>query len=214
MTHPITEKRNELLGASVAKALSERGFAAYYCKTKEEAKKQAVSLIPEGSSVSWGGSVSVDQLEIKDALRGGNYTLIDRDTAATPEERMELMRRGLTCDVFLTGTNALSEDGQLVNVDGNGNRVAAMTFGPKSVIVIAGINKVVRTAEDALVRARTVAAPINTQRFDGLETPCRKTGECANCKSKDCICTYIVTTRMSKPRGRIKVILVGEELGF
>lgn len=214
MTHPVIAKRNELLGASVVKALTERGFEAYYCKTKEEAAKKAVGLIPEGSSVAWGGSVTVDQLGIKDMLRGGNYALIDRDMAETPEERMEMMRQGLTCDVFLTGTNALSEDGQLVNIDGNGNRMAAMIFGPKSVIVTVGINKVVRTAEDALTRARTVAAPTNTQRFDGLETPCRKTGECGDCKSKDCICTYIVTTRMSKPRGRIKVILVGEELGF
>lgn len=214
MTHPVIAKRNKILGDSVVKALSERGFEAYYCATKEEAKKQAAALIPKGSSVSWGGSVAVDELGIKDELRGGNYTLLDRDTAKTPEERIEIMRRGLLCDVFLTGTNALSEDGQLVNVDGNGNRVAAMTFGPKSVIVVTGMNKITKTAEDAVTRARTVAAPINAQRFDGLETPCSRTGKCADCNSKDCICTYILTTRRSKPVGRIKVILVGEELGF
>lgn len=214
MGKSVAEIRNEKLGATVVKALESRNFEAYYCATKEEARKQALALIPEGSSVSWGGSVSVDELKLKDELRGGGFTLLDRDSVDSPEEKMEMMRKGLTCDVFLTGTNALSEDGQLVNVDGNGNRVASMAFGPKSVIVIAGVNKIANTAEAAVTRARSTAAPINLQRFPGLETPCSKTGVCADCKSKDCICSYIVTTRMCKPPKRIKVIIVGETLGF
>ena len=117
------------------------------------------------------------------------------------------------CDTYLTGANAISEDGEIVNVDGNGNRVAAMTFGPKSVIVACGMNKVVKTAEDATSRARNTAAPVNAQRFD-IRTPCKTTGSCADCKSTDSICSYIVRTRLCKPAGRIKVVLVGEALGF
>lgn len=214
MSSQAVETRVKKLGASVVKALEGRNFEAYYCDTKEEAAELALSLIPEGSSISWGGSVSVDETGIKDKLQAGNYTLLDRDTVDTPEEKTEMMRRGLTCDVFLTGTNALSEDGQLVNIDGTGNRVASMSFGPRSVIVLAGVNKIVQTVEDAYARARGTAAPINAQRFPGMKTPCAVNGTCGNCKSPDCICSYIVTTRMCRPAKRIKVIVVGESLGF
>jgi L-lactate utilization protein LutB len=142
------------------------------------------------------------------------YKVIDRDKAASPEERTELMRQALLCDTYLTGTNALTEDGQLVNVDGNGNRVAAMTFGPKQVIVVAGMNKVQKTLETACARARTIAAPVNVQRFQDLKTPCNETGACADCLSPDSICSFIVHTRLCKPKGRIKVILIGKDLGF
>jgi L-lactate utilization protein LutB len=124
------------------------------------------------------------------------------------------MRQALLCDTYLTSSNAISEDGQLVNIDGNGNRVSAMIFGPRQVIVIAGMNKVVKTAEDAMVRARTIAAPLNMQRFPQAETPCQETGACGNCVSAGCICNYLVITRACKPPGRIKVILVGEDLGL
>ncbi|MDR0540381.1 MAG: lactate utilization protein, partial [Spirochaetaceae bacterium] len=142
------------------------------------------------------------------------YAVIDRDSASSPEERAKLQHEALSCGTFLTGANAISEDGQLVNIDGMGNRIAAMIYGPRQVIVIAGMNKVVKTADDAIQRARTVAAPLNAQRFDTLKTPCAKTGSCADCKSPDSICTYIVTTRLSKPAGRIKVLLIGEDLGL
>ena len=205
--------RNEKLGRTVCEALKKHGFDAFWCATKEDACKKAMELIQEGSSVSWGGCASVEECGILDSLRQGSYTLIDRDTAKNPEERADLMRRAFFADWYLAGTNALSEDGQLVNVDGNGNRVAAMAYGPKNVLVVAGVNKIVKSAEDALVRARTVASPINAQRF-GLKTPCSVTGACSNCDSPDCICNIIVTTRHSKPAGRIKVLLVGEFLGF
>lgn len=214
MMNEFVEIRNEKLGNTVVKALQSRNFEAVYCGTKEEALERALELIPEGSVVSWGGSISLEELRIKEVLKDRGYQLLDRDSVSDPEEKLEMMRQALTCDVFLTGTNALSEDGQLVNVDGNGNRVAAMSFGPKSVIVFAGINKIAKTLEDAVVRARTTAAPVNTQRFPGMETPCTKTGACGNCKGKDCICSYIVTTRMCRPANRIKVIIVGETLGF
>ena len=123
------------------------------------------------------------------------------------------MRRGLLADVFLTGANAISLDGQMVNIDGNGNRVAAIVYGPKQVIVIAGMNKVEDSLHAAINRARTVAAPMNQQRF-GLPNPCTATGTCADCKSETCICNQILVTRHCRPVGRIQFILVGEELGL
>ncbi len=124
-----------------------------------------------------------------------------------------MMRDAMFCDVFLTGANGLSLDGQMVNIDGLGNRVAAIIYGPGSVIVVAGMNKVEDTLEAAIMRAKTVAAPMNNQRF-GNDNPCSVTGTCGNCKNEKCICNQIVITRHCRPVGRIKFILVGEELGF
>ena len=204
------EKRGQLL----VKNLKARFFDACYCATKEEALQQALALIPEGSTVGWGGCMSAEQIGLVEAVRSGNFNTIDRDTAKTPEERVDLMRKALLSDVFLTGANAISLDGQMVNVDGNGNRVAAIVYGPKSVIVVAGMNKVMDTLEDAVTRARTVAAPINKQRFPNAPTPCLVTGSCANCKSEGSICNQILITRSTRPAGRIKFLLVGEDLGF
>ena len=140
--------------------------------------------------------------------------VLDRDTAKTPEERMEIMRKGLTCDTFIMGTNAATQDGQLYNIDGNGNRTAALIFGPKQVIVIVGMNKVEPTLEAAISRARSTAATINAQRF-GIPTPCNANGMCADCLSPKSICNQMVRTRRnSGPQGRIKIILVGENLGY
>ena len=203
----------EKRGQQLVKNLNARFFEAYYCDNKEEAKKKALELIPEGSVVGWGGCLSAEQIGLVDTMRHGNYRAIDRDTAASPEERMELMRQCLLSDVFITGANAISMDGQMVNIDGMGNRVSAIVFGPKSVIVVAGMNKVVDTVEDAVVRARTVAAPTNKQRFPA-PTPCMVTGTCANCKGEGSICNQFLITRSCRPAGRIKFILVGEDLGF
>lgn len=203
------EKRAQVL----LKNLHSRHFDAYYCETKEDALRQALSLIPEGASVGWGGSVSAEEVGLIDAVRNGNYRPIDRDTAKTQEERTRIMKQALLSDVFLTGSNAISLDGQLVNIDGTGNRVAAIVYGPDSVLVIAGMNKVEDTLEAAMTRARTVAAPMNSQRFS-IQTPCKVTAECADCKSSQCICNQILITRHCRPAGRIKVILVGEDLGF
>lgn len=204
--------RNEKLGAKVVKAMESRHFEACYCDTKEEALKKALELIPEGSVVAWGGSVTMSEIGLSEALHGGKYRLIDRD-AAPPEERRNLMRQGLLADYFISGANAISEDGEIVNIDGNGNRVGAIVYGPDHVVIIAGMNKVAKTLEDAVKRARTIAAPINKQRFGGA-TPCVKTGSCGDCKAEDCICCQILVTRVCRPAGRINVILVGEELGF
>lgn len=212
----VKEIRNEKYGLLVAKNLTNRGFEACYVSTKEEALAKALTWIPEDAVIAWGGSVTMQEIGLMDEVKSGKYNIINRDAAQSPEERMELMRQGLLSDVFLTGSNAISQDGQLVNVDGFGNRVAAITFGPKNVIVVAGMNKVVPTVEDAMTRARTEAAPVNMQRFatENTTTACAKTGACGNCNSPDCICNDIVITRRCKPAGRIKVILVGEELGF
>ena len=204
------DKRGEVL----VKNLRSRNFEAYYCATRDEALEKAISLIPTGSVVGWGGAASAQDIGLLDVMRTGDYREIDRDKAPNMEERIAAMRQCLLSDVFITGANAISMDGQMVNIDGNGNRVAAIVFGPKSVIVVAGMNKVVDTVEDAVVRARTVAAPINKQRFPAA-TPCMATGSCADCNSEGCICNQIlITRRNSGAPGRIKFVLVGEDLGF
>jgi len=202
-------KRGELL----VNNLKKRHFEAVYCKNKEEALLQALAWIPEGATVGWGGATSAQQIGLMAALHNGNYRALDRDQCETAEQREMIARQCLSADVFLTGANALSLDGQMVNIDGNGNRAAAIIYGPKSVIVVAGMNKVMDTLEGAVIRARTVAAPTNQQRFQ-LNNPCTVTGSCADCKSESCICNHIVITRHCRPAGRIKFILVGEELGF
>ena len=202
-------KRGELL----VKNLRSRHFEAYYCESREQALEKALELIPVGATVGWGGALSAKQIGLLDAMNNGNYNAIDRDKAPNPEQRKQAMKRCLLADVFITGANALSMDGQMVNIDGNGNRVAPIVYGPESIIVIAGMNKVMDTLDAAMIRARTVAAPMNKQRFD-LQTPCEVTGTCGDCKSEGCICNQILITRNSKPAGRIKMILVGEDLGF
>lgn len=203
------EKRGQVL----VKNLKQRHFDAYYCADGEGALKKALELIPEGASVGWGGSMSVEAIGLTDAVRQGPYRAIDRDQCATMEERVKTMKQAMLADVFLTGANAISLDGQMVNIDGTGNRVAAIVYGPETVLVIAGMNKVADTLEDAVRRARTVAAPMNCQRFN-KQTLCSVTGTCADCKGDDCICSQILITRNCHPAGRIKFIIVGEELGL
>lgn len=202
-------KRGEIL----VKNLRNRHFDAYYCDTKEQALEKALELIPFGSSVAWGGALSAQQIGLMEAIKKGDYTAIDRDIAQNPEERVKIMKSGLLADVFITGANALSLDGQMVNIDGNGNRVAPIVYGPDSIIVIAGMNKVMDSLDAAMIRARTISAPLNKQRFD-LQTPCEITGACGDCKSEGCICNQILVTRHCRPAGRIKLILVGEDLGL
>ena len=203
------EKRAKIL----VKNLQSRHFDAYYCANKDEALKKALELIPEGSSVGWGGAMSCEQIGLMEALHAGNYRAIDRSLAKDPEEREQMMRSMFQADVFLTGANGLSLDGQMVNIDGLGNRVAAIVYGPGSILVVAGMNKVEDTLEAAVNRARKVAAPSNNQRF-GNDNPCSVTGTCGNCKNESCICNQILITRHCRPAGRIKFILVGEDLGL
>lgn len=209
----VRETRNDVLGPRVVKALESRNMEAYYVKTKEEALAKALELIPEGSSISWGGSMSAAEIGLLDAVRAGNYEVLDRNAKETREEQLEIMHQALNCDVYLGSANAVSEDGILINIDGNANRVAAYSYGPKNVLLIVGMNKVVKTEADAMSRAKNEAAPINAQRF-GIQTPCVKSGTCADCKSPECICCQILITRFSRVPKRIKVILVDENLGF
>ena len=200
-------------GAKVAEALNKRYFEAYYCSDRAEALEKILELIPQDHVVSWGGAATVDELGVKEALRQRGQAVIDRETAKDAQERQQMLKQALTCDTFLMGSNAVSADGQLVNIDGTGNRVAALCFGPTQVVVVAGMNKVAGDLDGAMRRAREVAAPMNAQRFP-LKTPCVANGLCGDCKGPDSICAQIVTTRLCKPAGRIKVVLVGEDLGF
>ena len=199
-------------GPRVAQALERRHFTAYYCSTVSQAAQKILELIDPTASVGFGGSVTLDELNIRNALQERGQKLIDRRDA--PREAWgDVMRRALTADVFLMGSNAVTEDGQLFNIDGNGNRVAALCYGPKEVIVAVGMNKVVPDAAAAYARVRHIAAPMNAQRFGG-RTPCTATGQCGDCVSDDCICASMVLTRFCKPAGKIKVVLIGEDLGF
>lgn len=204
------QMRNKALGESVVKALKSRRFDAYYVDDAPSAVEKALSLIPKDDTVSWGGSMTIRDMGLTKALHDKGYKVLDRENAKPGED---IARMALTCDTFLMSANAITQDGELVNVDGTGNRCAALIFGPKSVIVIAGINKIVKSLSDAYSRARNLAAPVNAQRFD-INTPCKVTGECADCKSPDCICANVVITRLSKPAEKVKVIIVGEELGY
>lgn len=205
--------RNRMLAEKVIKGLQSRNMEGFYAETKEEALKLALELILEGSSIGWGGSMSIEEIGLKKAVCEGDYVVYNRDICKNPEEKREVELKIFGCDYLLTSSNAITEDGILVNIDGNANRVAAIAYGPKHVIMIVGMNKIVKDEEAALYRARNEAATINAQRFP-IETPCKKTGSCADCKSKDTICCQFLTTRFSKHTGRIKIILVNENLGF
>ncbi len=206
-------KRNDLLGEQVVKALKSRNMEAYYVGSKEESCKKALELIPEGSSISWGGSMSAQEIGLKDAVCQGNYVIYNRDTAKTPEDKRKIELQAYDCDFFLTSANAITEDGILINIDGHANRVSCIAQGPKNVLMIVGMNKLTKNVEAAMSRARNEAAPINAQRFN-LNTPCCKTGACFDCKLPETICCQILITRFSKDAGRIKVILVNDALGF
>ena len=203
-------RRNELLARQVIKGLESRNMTGYYAETKEAALRQALALIPQGSSVTMGGAMSAWEIGLVDAVKNGPYDFIDRDVL---EDKRAAMLAAYDADVFLTGSNAVTNDGILVNIDGNANRVSAIAQGPRKVVFIVGMNKVCDDLDGAMKRARNVAAPINAQRF-GLSTPCAKTGACLDCKSPDTICCQFLITRFSRHAGRIHVILVNDDLGF
>lgn len=214
MQHIINrEKRNAALGARIVKALEQRNMEAYYVKTKEEALAQALQLIPESSSISFGGTMSAIEIGLIDALKEGNYEVYDRADASTVEEDKAITLKAFDVDFYLGSVNAMSEDGVLINVDGRSNRVAAYAFGPKHVLLIVGMNKVCKSYNEAMSRARNEASPINAQRF-GIEPPCIATGSCQDCTHKQCICCNIMITRYQRDYGRVKLILVDDVLGF
>ncbi len=204
------EKRNALLAQKVIKGLGSRNMTGYYAADRQEALDIALSLIPEESSVTMGGGLSVHEIGLVEALKNGNYDFIDRDAY---EDKRAAMLKAYDADFFLASANAITEDGVIVNIDGNANRVSAIAQGPRKVLLIVGMNKVCDDVDGAMKRARNVAAPTNAQRF-GLSTPCSKTGSCMNCKSPDTICCQFLITRFSHHADRIHVILVNDSLGF
>lgn len=205
--------RNRLLAEKVIKGLESRNMTGYFAETKEEALQKALELIPEGSTIGWGGSVSIHEIGLRDAIINGNYTVYNRDNASSLEERKSIERQIFGADYFLCSSNAITEDGILVNIDGNSNRVAAIAYGPSHVLMIVGMNKVAKDVDAALSRARNIAAPANAQRFP-LDIPCKKNGSCANCKSIDTICCEFLITRFSRHANRFHIILVNDNLGF
>lgn len=198
---------------TVIKNLEKRGMEGYFCATKEEAVLKAMELMEETSVVSWGGSETLKESGMMDALRASNHTLIDRMTAKTPEEQREIYAKTVMSDYYFMSTNAITYDGELVNIDGNGNRVACLITGPKNVIILAGMNKLAADVDSAIARVHNQSAPPNGVRLS-LDTPCAKTGVCSMCLSPQCMCCDTVVVRMCRNKGRIKVILIADNLGY
>ena len=206
----IVNIRNGKLARKVIKGLESRNMTGYYAADREAALRLALSLIPEGSSVTMGGAMSAHEIGLVDALKAGNYNFIDRDAC---QDKRAAMLAAYDADFFLSSANAITEDGVMINIDGNSNRVSAIAQGPRKVLFIIGMNKVCPDVDSAMKRARSVAAPTNAQRF-GLSTPCAASGTCMNCKSPDTICCQFLITRFSRHADRIHVILVNDSLGF
>jgi hypothetical protein len=209
------EQYYENLASSVIKGLEKRHMEGYYFKTSQEAVDAILAMLPEGASVSFGGSETLSQSGMLDALRASDEKLeiIDRTRAASPEEKKAMQRKAFSVDYYFMSTNAITADGELVNIDGNGNRVAALICGPEHIFILAGMNKVASDVQAAITRVHTNAAPPNAVRLN-LNTPCSLTGVCKDCLSPDCICAHTVVTRYNRIPGRIKVFLIGETLGF
>ena len=201
--------RNEVLAQTVIKGLESRNMSGYYAADKEAAVKQALELIPEGSSIAMGGCASAHEIGLIKVLEDGNYNYINRDKLSPREGLLA----AYDADIFLSSANAITSDGVMVTIDGNSNRVSCIAQGPRKVVFIVGMNKVCSDLDAAMKRARNVAAPANAQRFE-VKTPCKTTGKCFDCKSPDTICCQFLITRYSRHKDRIHVILVNDTLGF
>lgn len=207
------EQAYKNMAEGIIKKFSLRGIEGYYCNTKAEALEMSKSFLNPGCSVSFGGSETLKQIGLIPYLKESDYILYDRGAASTEEEKKLIYSKIVTSDYFFMSSNAISLDGELINIDGFGNRVACLITGPENVIIVAGMNKIVTNVENGIERTRNISAPPNSLRL-GLSTPCSEKGRCCNCLADDCICCEIVITRKSKIPGRIKAILVGEELGY
>lgn len=208
------QQAKKLLAEKIIEKMEKRRFEASYVQTKEEALEKVKSYLKKGSSVTWGGSMSLAEIGFNDFIKDNeNYIVLDRDKAKKDGTIKEFFRDAYLADYFLMSSNAITMDGELVNIDGNGNRVSLLCHGPENVIIVASMNKIANDVDDAIARIKREACPPNTIRL-GCKTPCAMTGICGDCLSPDCICAQTVITRFSRVPGRIKVILVGEELGF
>lgn len=199
--------------ASIIKKLELRGMQGFYCENVAEAKDKLAEILgKDKKSVAYGGSMTIDENGFKDVVTAGGHELIIRENYKTPEEVKECNAKQINADTFLMSTNAITLDGELINIDGRGNRVCYLIYGPAEVVVIAGMNKVVPNVDDGIRRIRNEATPPNCNRL-GCKTPCAETGRCGDCLTNT-ICCEIVVTRKSLAKDRIKVILIGETLGY
>lgn len=211
--HEAKKEYYRKLGQTMIKRFAKRNIDAVYCDTAQEARSKALELMPEGSSITWGGSVTLDEIGLLDAVKSGDYQVIDRMDTGPDEDPRIMLSKQMLADYFLMSTNAFTLDGQLVNIDGAGTRLCFLVAGPAHVLVIAGMNKLSRDVESALQRIHDVASPPNCVRL-GLSTPCGVTGACADCHGEQTICCQEVVTRHSRVPHRITVIMVGEDLGY
>lgn len=211
MTH--RQAAFEAAAKTIIKNLEKRGMEGYFFEDSASCTDAILASIPEGSSISWGGSASVKESGLMDKIKEGNYELIDFFSTSDPEERKKLYARTVLADYYLMSSNAVTFDGELINIDGRGNRVACLIHGPENVIMVVGMNKIVADINTGIDRAQNFAAPPNAKRLS-KQTPCYAAGRCGDCLSPDCMCNQIVITRRSGVKGRIKVYLVAEDLGF
>ncbi|MCI7130301.1 MAG: lactate utilization protein [Lachnospiraceae bacterium] len=210
----ILKKNYENQAKTVIKALEKRNMKGYYCPDCASAVKLADELVPTNTTVAFGGSMTLSESGVMDMLKSReDIRLIDRSKAKTPEETKQMYRDAFSSDVYFMSTNAITLDGELINIDGNGNRVAALIYGPDKIVMVVGMNKLVSTVEDAVNRVRDIAAPANGVRLN-KQTPCAATGCCHDCLSPECMCSHTVITRRCYTADRIHVILVGESLGY
>lgn len=198
---------------TLIKKLEQRNMEAHYFATAREALDAILAIIPEGSTVANGGSMTIEEIGLLPAIKSGNYNYIDRYAPKTKEEQKECFSKTVSSDYYLMSSNAITLDGMLVNIDGAANRVACLAHGPENVIVVAGMNKITTTLDEAVDRVHNIATPANTVRLN-KNTPCAQTGVCADCLSPECICCQVLITRRSMIKNRIKVFLIGEELGY
>ncbi|GAA0120756.1 MAG: lactate utilization protein [Clostridium argentinense] len=210
----VYKRHNEAMAEKAVKALEKNQFHAIYFETKEQAENFIMYHIKSGDVVAFGGSVTIKSMDIKKKIRSIGGTIIDHgEPGLTKEEKMDIMRRELTSDLFLCSSNAVTLDGKLINVDGVGNRVAAITFGPKKVIMVVGINKIVEDEEAAFKRIKNIASPKNNKRL-ACNNPCTNTGKCFDCDSKNRICRAYSILKRKPMMSDISVVIIGEELGF
>jgi L-lactate utilization protein LutB len=202
----------------VKETLTENNFEVFVAQNTDEAKSIVLEkIIPEiaPKSLSWGGSLTFVATGLYDVFKNSDdFKILDTyDKSLSPEESLERRRQSLLVDLFITGSNAVTETGQLVNLDMFGNRIGALTFGPKNVVILVGRNKIVPDLDEAMFRIKNYAAPVNTMRLD-KKTPCAKTSFCADCKSPDRICNTWTITEKSFPKKRVKIVLINKDLGF
>lgn len=208
------KEANSLRAQNIIKNLEKRNMEGYFCQSSQELLNLILPMFADGSKIAWGGSATIEQCGLLDVLKNsGKYEMIDRSLAKNPDEARAFFAQAVMSDYYLMSSNAITSDGQLINIDGNGNRVACLIQGPKQVFLIVGMNKIVQDVDSGIQRVRNIATPPNTIRLS-KKTPCAQTGKCEDCLSPDCICNQIVVTRRSGHVGRIKVFLVNEDLGF